>query len=93
MNQRLDPPRRSWKTVDYSDNSELPGVEHVKIVDKAFLPRPDELVFKDSESEKITISLDKETVAFLKNKAQESGASYKKLLRNLLREYVANHSK
>ena len=93
LNQRLDPPRRSWETVDYSDNPELPDVEHVKIVDKAFLPPPEELVFKDSESEKITISLDKETVAFFKNKAQESGASYQKILRNLLREYVANHSK
>ncbi len=67
MNQRLDPARRSWETVDYSDNPELPGVEHVKIVDIAFLPGPDELVFRDSESEKITISPDKKTVAFFKN--------------------------
>ena len=83
MNKRLDPPRRSWETVEYSDSPELPSVKHVKTVDEAFLPHPEELVFKDSESVEITIALDKETVAFSKNRAQESEDLYRKTVRNL----------
>jgi predicted DNA binding CopG/RHH family protein len=92
MSQNLDPPRQTWETVDYTDNPELPDIEHVKIVDKKFLPRPEELVFKESASEKVTLSLDKETVAFFKHKAKESGASYQRLVRNILREYVARQN-
>ena len=53
-----------WETVEYTDDPELPDVEHVKIVDKSFLPSPHELVFKEAESEKITIFLDADTVTF-----------------------------
>ena len=93
MSRNLDPPRQTWETVGYSDNPELPDIEDLQIVDKAFLPRPDELVFKDAEIENITVSLDKETVAFFRSKAKELGASYKTLVRSILREYVARQSR
>ena len=92
MQQRPDSPRRAWETVEYSDNPELPDIEDVKIVDKEFLPRPEELVFKELGSEKITLSLDKETVAFFKHKAKESGTSLQQLVRNLLREYLGRQN-
>ena len=92
MSQKLDLPRRAWETVEYSDNPELPDIEDVKIVDKEFLPRPEELVFKELGSEKITLSLDKETVAFFKHKAKESGTSLQQLVRNLLREYIVRQN-
>lgn len=58
-----------------------------------FLPRPDELVFRESETEYITVSLDKETVTFFKSKAKELGASYQTLVRSILKEYVARQSR
>lgn len=54
-----------------------------------FLPRPEDLVFKGSPQEKITITLDSETVAFFRQKATELGSSYQRMIRNLLNEYVA----
>ena len=91
MRQQLDPPRQPWETVEYTDNPELPDIEQLKVVDKDFLPSPEELVLREPESEKITIFLDKETVIFFRDKAQELNASYQKMIRNLLREYVAQH--
>lgn len=93
MKQNLDPPRQTWETVDYSDNPELPDIEDLQIVDKEFLPRPDELVFKDAEIENITVSLDKETVTFFKSKAKELGASYQTLVRSILKEYAARQGR
>lgn len=92
MSQELELPRQTWESVEYTDNPELPDIEHVKIVDKEFLPRPEELVFKESESEKVTLSLDKEIVDFFKHKAKESGASYQKLVRNILRDYISRQN-
>ncbi len=93
MSQNLDPPRQTWETAEYSENSELPEVEDLQIIDKGFLPRPEELVFKDTETENITVPLDKETVAFFKDKAKELGASYQTLVRSILKEYVARQSR
>lgn len=93
MNQNLDPPKQRWETVEYTDSPELPDIEDLHIVDKGFLPRPEELVFKDAETEYGTVSLDKETVTFFKSKAKEVGASYQTLVRSILKEYVARQSK
>jgi len=65
----------------------------LQIVDKEFLPRPDERVFREAETENITVSLDKETAAFFKNKAKELGASYQTLVRSILKEYVARQGR
>ena len=93
MNQNLDPPKQRWETVEYTDSPELPDIEDLHIVDKGFLPRPEELVFKDAETEYGAVSLDKETVTFFKSKAKEVGASYQTLVRTILKEYVARQSK
>ena len=93
MNQKTDPPKRKWETVEYTDSPELPDVEDLQIVDRMVLPRPDELVFRESETEYITVSLDKETVTFFKSKAKELGASYQTLVRSILKEYVARQSR
>lgn len=93
MNQNLDPPKQKWETVEYTDSPELPDIEDLHIVDKGFLPRPEELVIKDAETEYGTVSLDKETVTFFKSKAKEVGASYQTLVRSILKEYVARQSK
>ncbi len=62
-------------------------------MDKGFLPRPERLVFYDTETENVTVPLDKETVAYFKSKAEELGASYQTLVRSILREYVARQSR
>jgi predicted DNA binding CopG/RHH family protein len=93
MSQKHDLPKQNWETVEYADNPDLPDVEDLRIVDKEFLPRPEELVFKEAEIESITVSLDKETVDFFKSKAKELGASYQTLVRSILKEYVARQSR
>lgn len=93
MSRKTDTPKQPWETAEYTDSPELPDIENLQIVDKEFLPRPDELVFREAETENITVSLDKETVAFFKNKAKELGASYQTLVRSILKEYVARQSR
>lgn len=93
MNQNLDPPTQKWETVEYTDSSELPDIEDLQVVDKGFLPRPEDLVFKDAETAYGTVSLDRETVSFFKSKAKEVGASYQTLARTILKEYVARQSR
>ncbi len=53
-----------------------------------FFPRPEELIFKGSPQEKITITLDKETLDFFRAKATELKAPYQRMIRNLLQQYV-----
>ena len=93
MSQKHDLPKQNWETVEYTDNPDLPDVEDLRIVDKEFLPRPEELVFKDTETENITVSLDKETATFFESKAKELGASHQALVRSILKEYVARQSR
>lgn len=93
MSQKHDLPKKNWETVEYTDNPDLPDVEDLRIVDKEFLPRPEELVFKDTETESITVSLDKETATFVKSKAKKLGASHQTLVRSILKEYVARQNR
>jgi len=86
-----EPVRQTWETVEYTDNPELPEIEQIEIV-KDFLPPPEMLVRREPETEKITMVLDKETVDFFREKASELGASYQRMIRNLLNEYVGQHS-
>ena len=54
-----------------------------------FLPRPEELVFKEEpEMVKVTLSLHKETVEYFKDEADRLHAPYQRMIRNLLSEYV-----
>jgi hypothetical protein len=53
-----------------------------------FLPPPEELVFKGSKQEKITITIDSETLEFFRSKAKQLKAPYQRMIRNLLQQYV-----
>jgi len=75
--------------VKYTDNPEIGELVEIS---KSFLPRPEDLVFKEPATEKVTIELEKETVDFFRQKAQSLGASYQRMIRKLLSEYVAQQN-
>lgn len=89
MKNLQEPTQQSQEMVTYTDNPALPTVDEVEIV-VDFLPRPEELLFLEPETEKITIQLDRSTVNYFRQKAQERGGSYQRMIRSLLKEYV-NH--
>ncbi len=53
-----------------------------------FLPPSEALIFKDDNTERITITLTRDTVNFFRQKGQELDAPYQRMIRNLLDEYV-----
>ena len=59
---------------------------------KDFLPAPKDLVLKKPRTTKITMVLEKESIDFFKHQAELLGSSYQRMIRNLLREYVTQHS-
>lgn len=56
-----------------------------------FLPRPEDLVFRD-EGVKVTISLRKRSVAFVKDEARKHNTQYQRMIRRLLDAYVERHA-
>lgn len=58
-----------------------------------FLPRPEELVYREPETEKVTIVLDKETVDFFRAQAAHFECSYQRMIRELLKGYVTLQQK
>ncbi len=89
--KELEPPRKVGEIAQYEDDPfELgEGAEDEMMMLKDFLPPPEALVLKEPETEKITIALSKDTVKFFRDKAQELGAPYQRMIRNLLDAYVA----
>jgi hypothetical protein len=59
---------------------------------KDFLPKPEQLVLKE-ENVKITISLNKSSVDFFKEKAKENHTSYQKMIRRLIDWYASQQRK
>jgi hypothetical protein len=57
-----------------------------------FLPRPEDLVFRD-EGVKVTISLSKRSVEFFKNEARKHNTQYQRMIRRLLDAYAEHHAK
>lgn len=53
-----------------------------------FLPKPEDLVFKEKQV-KVTMKLTHKSLNFFKNEAVKHGASYQAMIRNLLDYYVA----
>lgn len=86
-----NPPRFTGETAIYEDDPFGLGEfdeKRFRIV-KDFLPSPDKLVYKNEpETEKISIVLDKEDVDFFRSKATALGASYQRMIRNLVKMYV-----
>ena len=56
-----------------------------------FLPSPDKLVFPE-ETVKVTLALDRQSLLFFKQKANKLGIKYQKMIRELIRGYVAHYS-
>jgi predicted DNA binding CopG/RHH family protein len=74
------------KKIRYSEEK----IGRIEIV-KDFLPKPEELVFKE-ENIKVTLNLSKSSVEFFKKIAKEKGSQYQKVIRNLLDKYTAHYS-
>mgnify|MGYP001558646530 CR=1 FL=1 len=74
------------KKIKYSEEK----IGNVKIV-KDFLPRPEELVFKE-DTVKITLNLSKSSIEFFKEIAQKHGSQYQKVIRNLLDRYTTHYT-
>jgi len=66
-------------------------LEHLEVVPD-FLPRPEDLVFRD-EGVKVTISLSKRSVEFFKNQARKHNTQYQRMIRRLLDAYAEHHAK
>jgi len=75
------------KNIKYS-NEKIGKVEIVK----DFLPKPEELVFKE-DTVKVTLNLSKSSIDFFKEIAQRHGSQYQKVIRNLLDKYTSNYSR
>jgi hypothetical protein len=70
-------------------SSESPG--GLRVV-PGFLPRPEDLVFRD-EGVKVTIALSKRSVEFFKGEAQKHNTQYQRMIRRLLDAYAEHHSR
>ncbi len=70
------------KNINYSDEP-----INAKVI-KDFLPKPEDLVFKE-EKVKVTLSLSKRSVDFFKKVSQRQGTAYQAMIRRLLDYYVA----
>jgi hypothetical protein len=57
-----------------------------------FLPRPEDLVFRD-EGVKVTIALSKRSVEFFKGEARKHNTQYQRMIRRLLDAYADHHSR
>jgi predicted DNA binding CopG/RHH family protein len=75
------------KKIIYT-NEKIGKVEVVK----DFLPKPEELVFKE-DNVKVTINLSKSSLDFFKKLAKQHGSQYQKVIRNLLDSYSSFYSR
>ena len=73
------------KKIEYTDEP----MGDIEIIED-FLPRPEELVFKEDNS-KVTIALSRRSIKFFKEQAKKHNTQYQKMIRNLLDEYVTQH--
>tara|TARA_R110002096_G_scaffold113380_1_gene246447 strand:+ start:3735 stop:3968 length:234 start_codon:yes stop_codon:yes gene_type:complete len=75
------------KKIEYTDEP----MGEIEIIED-FLPPPEALVFKESNT-KVTIALSRSSVEFFKKEAKKHHTQYQKMIRNLLDEYVARQSR
>ncbi|MBL7127404.1 MAG: CopG family transcriptional regulator [Ignavibacteria bacterium] len=74
------------KKIKYR-NGKIGEVEVIK----DFLPKPEDLVFKE-DTVKVTLNLSKSSIEFFKEIAQRHGSQYQKVIRNLLDRYTSHYS-
>ena len=63
----------------------------LRVVDD-FLPKPDELVFKE-DNVKVTMALSKSSVDFFKTEARKHHTSYQAMIRRLVDRYASQYTK
>ena len=73
--------------VKYTDEP----MGRLRVIDD-FLPRPDELVFKE-DNVKVTMALSKSSVDFFKSEARKHHTSYQAMIRRLVDLYASRHTK
>lgn len=56
-----------------------------------FLPRPEDLVFRD-DGVKVTLALSKRSVEFFKTQAQKHNTQYQRMIRRLLDAYAERYA-
>ena len=83
----LEPKRKTWETVEYTDNPDLPDLEDMVEVSRDFLPRPEELVFRP-KGVKVTLTLSEDSLVYFKEQAERLNTPYQRMIRNLIDEYV-----
>jgi len=76
---------RKRKDDGYADES----LGDIRVVDD-FLPRPEDLVFKE-ENVKVTLGLSRRSIDFFKREAEKHHTQYQKMIRRLLDLYAARH--
>ena len=64
-------------------------IGRLKII-RDFLPKPEDLVLRNDHI-KVTLNLNRSSVAYFKQVAKSSHAPYQKVIRNLL-DYYASHA-
>ena len=74
------------KKIKYSSEK----IGSVKVV-RDFLPKPEELVFKE-DTVKVTLNLSKSSIDFFKDVARKHGSKYQKVIRTLLDNYSSRYS-
>ena len=57
-----------------------------------FLPRPEELVYRD-DGVKVTLALSKRSVDFFKSQALKHNTQYQRMIRRLLDAYAEHHAR
>jgi len=75
------------KKITYTDEP----MGDVRVV-RDFLPPPEELAFQE-ETIKVTLQLSRSSVDFFKKEAQIHNTPYQRMIRRLLDEYTARHSR
>ncbi len=75
----------SKQTIKYSNES----IGHIQVIED-FLPPPEQLGLKE-ETVKITLTLTKESVDFLKRVAKEQHTHYQTMIRILLDKYTEHY--
>ncbi len=71
------------KTIKYTDES-----INARVI-KDFLPKPEDLVFKE-DNVKVTLSLSKKSVIFFKQQSEKFHTHYQTMIRLLLDQYAEN---
>ncbi|OGI07721.1 MAG: CopG family transcriptional regulator [Candidatus Melainabacteria bacterium RIFCSPLOWO2_12_FULL_35_11] len=71
------------KTIKYTDES-----INARVI-KDFLPKPEDLVFKE-DNVKVTLSLSKKSVNFFKQQSEKFHTHYQTMIRLLLDQYAEN---